>query len=81
MTLATSHGGANRQIAVHAWGEPVTLCAGGPSPGVLANMTGALLTDSWNSVQKLVEDLRPLMLKVACVGLAVTCKLLLIVRA
>lgn len=30
-------------------------------------MTGALLTDTWNSMQKLVEGLRPLMLKVACV--------------
>ena len=27
-------------------------------------MTGALLTESWDSVQRLVEELRPLMLKV-----------------
>lgn len=44
-------------------------------------MTGALLTDTWNSVQQLVEGLRPLMLKVACVGLAGNYKLSLIVCA
>lgn len=35
-----------------------------PSESVFAKMTGALLTESWDSVQRLVEALRPSMLKV-----------------